>query len=146
MNEEMRACVERGMALLDKKLPGWHGTICKEDLDMSESTSCILGQLYETFEQGVMEVFGFHWLDDLGFDTIVAHGFVTGIDYVELEDIWKALLAQREQMQMCPLCPEWDTQYPISTDFFGSPCQVNGVACCEVCYNTHALTHEGVLA
>lgn len=271
MSEEMRACALRGMALLDAKRPGWDEQIEPEKLDMSESTSCVLGQLYETFEQGVMEVFGFHWLDDLGFDTIVAHGFVTNIDvtsidsveleqvwktllaereeqripteeveavgmseyneemracarrgialldakrpgwqskidvasldlshgnfcilgqvfgsyqqgltdlwditpdfvelpdgvtdaehrtimahgfvtnidYVELGQVWKALLAERADVQMCPLCPEWDTQYPVSTDFFGSPARVNGVACCEVCYNIHALTHGGPLS
>jgi hypothetical protein len=46
---------------------------------------------------------------------------------------------------LCSLCPEWDTRYPIGNDFFGSLCCINGVPCCEVCYNVYHLTHPGVV-
>jgi hypothetical protein len=43
---------------------------------------------------------------------------------------------------MCPLCPDWDSRYPIGNDFFGSPCMINGVRCCETCYRVYLLTSE----
>jgi hypothetical protein len=45
--QDEAACVARGAALLDEKLPGWHERIDLEILDLSETSVCVLGQLFE---------------------------------------------------------------------------------------------------
>jgi len=37
------------------------------------------------------------------------------------------------QRQLCPLCPEGE-QNEVSNGFVSEPCQIDGVACCEICY------------
>ena len=56
---------------------------------------------------------------------------------VPMEWIWHVICEI-----VCPLCPEWDTPNLIESGFFGDQCQVNGVDCCETCYNIHHLTNE----
>lgn len=43
--ESAQTRVERGAALLDKHVPGWHRRITLEELDLSSCQNCICGQL-----------------------------------------------------------------------------------------------------
>jgi hypothetical protein len=68
------------------------------------------------------------------------------VDFNNGESTWK--YAEDMLERMCPLCPQDltdatdDQCYPLENDFFGSACQINGVACCETCYNVHMLTSD----
>jgi hypothetical protein len=206
-NQEMIGQVKRGINILDEKHPGWQTHVDLENLDVSSGYRCILGQIFGSYELGIYDLFDIQWnndapdvVTDTEYHTIAHHGFVTSIDYHELEVVWKALLAEREAsmstneapllmagdrvrpvdgcvaagqigtvtdinafginvifddtsvwtyaedmlQKMCPLCPDWDECYPVGPDFFGGPCQIDGVACCEVCSNVHAVTHKEV--
>jgi len=61
--------------------------------------------------------------------------------YASFEEALKALLSKHGPV-LCPLCPDWDTRYPIGPDFFGEGCWINGVPCCETCYRVHHLTSD----
>ncbi len=61
--------------------------------------------------------------------------------YDTFEEALKVLLSKHGPVT-CPLCPDWDTRYPIGPDFFGEGCQINGVPCCEICYRVHMLTTD----
>ncbi len=56
--------------------------------------------------------------------------------YTSFEEAMQVLLTEHGPV-LCPLCPDWDTRYPIAPDFFGSPCMIDGTICCETCYNIH---------
>lgn len=48
--------VQRGIVFLDKQKPGWHCDINVDKIDMSHSDSCILGQLFGNYEDGLDEL------------------------------------------------------------------------------------------
>lgn len=50
--------VERGIALLDERVPGWRDRINLDDLDMGSITKCVLGQLFGQYVDGLNELFG----------------------------------------------------------------------------------------
>ena len=49
--------VQRGMALLDAKLPGWEEGIDLDKLDLWDCELCVLGQLFGDFVDGVLRLF-----------------------------------------------------------------------------------------
>src|SRR6266704_542294 len=44
--EKLRDKVERGVAMLDRELPGWRAKVNGKQLRMETCASCILGQLF----------------------------------------------------------------------------------------------------
>jgi len=94
--EQMMPAVEKGMALLDEKQPGWMHFINLASLDLGNSVSCVLGQIYGTYGEGLDHVFG---SDSDVFDVQYQdHGFVlhedgmggieTGVEYDHLTSVW----------------------------------------------------------
>ena len=53
---------------------------------------------------------------------------------------WITDTMTRMEQNLCPLCPDWDEINSLEDDFFGSPCEINGIACCDTCYRVHYLT------
>lgn len=51
------AQVERGFALLNHVAPGWQASIDIDWLNMVSSYSCILGQVYESYQTGIETIF-----------------------------------------------------------------------------------------
>lgn len=41
--------IERGMALLDEKVPGWEHRVDLKTLDLNDCTECVVGQLFQTY-------------------------------------------------------------------------------------------------
>lgn len=68
--------VERGVELLDERLPGWRNVIDQEKLDMGDCKQCILGQLFGDYERGLILLgvspsqFGFHTAGRATFDSM----------------------------------------------------------------------------
>lgn len=52
MATDVAARVARGVALLDEKVPGWVNKVDVEQLNVSNGTTCVLGQLYGEYNFG----------------------------------------------------------------------------------------------
>lgn len=50
--------VAKGAALLDRELPDWAREIDLERLDITQVDDCILGQLYTSWADGMISLFG----------------------------------------------------------------------------------------
>lgn len=62
--------VQKGAALLDKRVPGWAGRINQFTFDIDSFRLCVLGQLFGRYGDGIFELFG------LGYSTEPEdHGF-----------------------------------------------------------------------
>ncbi len=48
--------VEKGIAFLDERFPGWHNEIDVEKLDVMCAGRCVLGQLYGTYAGGLTKL------------------------------------------------------------------------------------------
>lgn len=59
--------VSAGVALLDKRMPGWREEIDIEIFDMYSPGACILGQLFGGYSQGLTELGGVGGVSN-GFD------------------------------------------------------------------------------
>lgn len=69
---QANAAVAKGAALLDQRRPGWEHDINLGRLDISFGSTCILGQLYGTYENGLAKVFVG---DSLAAEPAFEHGF-----------------------------------------------------------------------
>lgn len=61
--------VRRGMKLLDEHMPGWKDKLNVQQLDMSSSYACVLGQLYKSLLNGRQALKLSQWVD------VVNNGF-----------------------------------------------------------------------
>lgn len=50
---DIPANVQRGVELLDERLPGWRKRVNADDLSLSSDCDCILGQLFGSYDAGV---------------------------------------------------------------------------------------------
>jgi hypothetical protein len=88
--------VQRGIELLDAKVPGWASRINLDNLQLSDCVECVLGQLFGRFSKGA---------DELGLDycssKIRDHGFdaqpsdATG-DFQRLQKEWVRRIQERK--------------------------------------------------
>lgn len=91
----MEENVARGVALLDEKVPNWRERISAEDLEMSSTRSCILGQLFDHY------FYGLEWMfpatnDNGQFESSILHGFTTDTgSFYKLTALWKDELSKR---------------------------------------------------
>jgi len=88
----MTANVERGMALLDEKVPDWIDRVDPEKLHMSMGSGpcgCILSQLYGGFNEGCDALWLEDYPDDLGFTE-------RHINYPALTRIWRQKIRERK--------------------------------------------------
>src|SRR5437762_7608599 len=46
---------------------------------------------------------------------------------------WIEQTMTRIEQGLCPLCPDWDEVNSLEEDFFGEPCEIEGMKCCETC-------------
>ena len=78
--------VQRGMALLDDKNPGWERKIDLHILNMEDCHACILGQLYTEYSLGFkpLAIWSGH-----------PYGFNSSFYYHELTSAWKEAIRQR---------------------------------------------------
>lgn len=100
--ENARKAVRKGAAVLDKYadieggfFPGWRGRIDLENLDMSNTGKCVLGQLFGEYTDGT-EVLGLRWdqARKLAFDSN-AGNYEGNFTYHEAADAWREYLADR---------------------------------------------------
>ena len=71
LDPQIVARVRRGVAFLDKRVPGWREQVNPATLDISTHHYCVLGQLYGDYFAGCM------WLG-LSTEASVRNGFNTG--------------------------------------------------------------------
>jgi hypothetical protein len=95
--------VEAGALYLDDVAGhGWWDCIDLETLHMGETTNCVLGQLYGTYQRGLAEIYGPNVDDDgnVDDDLSVEHGF-TQAEYpycgswAPLTDAWSLVVRDR---------------------------------------------------
>jgi hypothetical protein len=79
--------VQNGIALLDAERPGWRSEIDLKMLDIAQSDTCVLGQLYDGFANGVNEL-------ELLTEKMDEYGFSTPYSYKVLTKHWKRNLAR----------------------------------------------------
>ena len=88
----LRQRVERGAALLDKKRrsPAWRKRINLDEFDIGDPCNCVLGQVYESFTDGLYKlgIYGSEWLG-LGFDTYA-------VDFGPLTRAWRKYLTEAQ--------------------------------------------------
>jgi hypothetical protein len=53
---DLSAKVKRMTAILDEKRPGWRDEIDVEKLDFNSIRNCVLGQLYGSYTQGLVDI------------------------------------------------------------------------------------------
>lgn len=90
----VKRCVNDGVALLDKYMPGWEHRIDRAQLDMHSCSRCILGQLYGEYVHG---------LTALGLLGGLQHGYNlpfnpevrATISYDDLARMWKEVILNR---------------------------------------------------
>jgi len=93
MLKELQQRVNRGIALLNEKRPGWADEIDLTKFAIDDPNRCILCQLYKTYYQGKFEL-------ALGYPRALEHGFTfdwcdNNVD--ELQTIWVAEITKRQQ-------------------------------------------------
>ena len=101
MSEQTVATIEervaKGAALLDQERPGWWQEIDLDTLSLRSGCDCVLGQLYESFDDGV-EILDLEWPEDSGFDL---EGWPTDRTQAwnDLTAAWRSLIEARRQAQ-----------------------------------------------
>ncbi len=75
--------VEKGMELLDAEAPeGWYGQIDTHALKLSDCSMCVLGQLWESFDNGVKALDLTNEDGEASYDEVVTYGFdIADSDY-----------------------------------------------------------------
>ncbi|MGW4128017.1 hypothetical protein [Amycolatopsis japonica] len=91
--ESLATRVRRGVALLDEKVPGWHQRIDVEELVISSSEHCILGQLFGLYSAGT---------DALKLTTGASQGFDLRLSdpdsgYAILDRLWQFVVRSRQE-------------------------------------------------
>jgi len=77
--------VRAGIALLDESGPtNWRARVDVDKLDLENPRSCVLGQVYGTFDDGMAAL-------DLSFFEGARYGFVTGLGLRYDRDSWRNL-------------------------------------------------------
>lgn len=103
--------VYRGATLLDRVIPGWENSVNLDALDMSSVESCILAQVFGTYNSGVEEL-GLPVLGDAAHDRVQSddcqHGFDNACFYNhrdpdtstfdDLDREWTAIIENRRSM------------------------------------------------
>lgn len=101
---ELQERVQRGMALLDKKRPGWRESINTEILDLSDGYCCVLGQVYNHFITGSHGLGLVHSGEEDPYtpqeeQNLLSHGFysLSSHEYDDLTATWKQALGLEAQ-------------------------------------------------
>jgi hypothetical protein len=110
--------VKRGAVLLDQERPGWRDEIDLATLDLSDGCSCILGQVFGYYSDGVWALFEVDLSDDDCFAEafeetedlriVVSHGFtidrpLRSYKWHLLQEAWRAELEGPASQQREPL-------------------------------------------
>lgn len=100
--EQADANVQRGMALLDEKVPDWLDAIVLDELELACTQTCILGQVCGHYSHGVDELGGEHMTYMEALRWSYHHGFNLLINSPEsqwqvLNDAWKAAILRRRK-------------------------------------------------
>lgn len=92
MTPTMSERIQRGIALLDERVPDWRTRVSARRLNTNSPWDCILGQLFGTYSTG---------LSNLGLGSVYpytigkAYGFdiENGEEYADLTAAWREVLA-----------------------------------------------------
>jgi hypothetical protein len=88
--EDFQLAAKKGAALLDEHHPGWARAIHQINLDLGDSTYCVLGQLYGDYHRGLSEL-EIPDSDELGFNLVVRRPW----DWVKLTKAWVGQIRER---------------------------------------------------
>jgi len=97
MDHTLPARVQRGMARLDERVPGWRHRLNQETLDMSSHEDGLLEQLFGSFATGhrVLRI-GMVSAARFGFDLACQAGEETTEDWEALTAEWQRQLVDSE--------------------------------------------------
>ncbi len=102
--DDVQERVANGAALLDEKIPGWELRINLQELNLSSCVTCVLGQLYGHYDEGMEEIFPAEVCEcgeeHLSMERSAPHGFsASGIDtgeqYTALDVEWTRVIKER---------------------------------------------------
>lgn len=89
--------VNRGIALLDAKVPGWFDKVDPEKINLHSNTNCILGQIFGHYQNGIeiLPVGGF--LPGKNRTQLEHHGFNphSGLHHVLSKRAWRKAIKAR---------------------------------------------------
>ena len=98
--------VNRGVVYLDRKFPDWETYVELENLDMGDSDSCVIAQIFGEYWQGIERLFWLrrrlHKLFGYVFYTIrpAYYGFhafsFDDLEYARLTTAWKTVITMRQ--------------------------------------------------
>lgn len=97
--ERQRA--EAGANLLDQNNPGWADRIDRKLLDINNLRQCVLGQLYQHFNNGITTLFpetGWQGAVECGFDARDGSMEKQKAEGEKLTTIWDKLILERRQI------------------------------------------------
>jgi len=99
LDEPREARVARGVALLDKNLPGWRTVVNPDTLSLHSDTDCVVGQLYGSYPAGwpALGLTSRVQATRYGFDAVSSDdwrsAWNTPVDEIEaLTEAWRAVL------------------------------------------------------
>ena len=99
--EDVMTRVERGAEWLDQVQPGWIDKIALQRLRLSDCMSCVLGQVFGTFQKGLISAHRFELFDSWRWAE--HHAFERRISesesYTDLGRAWKAYILARRASQ-----------------------------------------------
>ncbi len=100
LNEDAKLAVKRGIYWLDENHPGWEKKIDLDTFDISECSSCVVGQAIGDYNESIRDASGVNypeylgWAVEHGFESPVAMQYSMGIStnvsygYSEIETLW----------------------------------------------------------
>lgn len=112
MTMEILPSVQRGAALLDQAMPGWHDRIDTDRLDLRFTDRCVLGQLYggeyRSFQDGATTLSGvtdmvrrLDWAGEHGFWLLPGEEDDDRVDpeltYQVLTSDWRQVIDERRK-------------------------------------------------
>jgi len=92
--------VARGVALLDRKSPGWDDRVVLRRLNVDDSTRCVLGELYGTYDYGTFRLhLGGHQAARHGFQSMLFGQRRRDRDFAALTREWRNVIKGRRAVR-----------------------------------------------
>lgn len=91
--------IGRGVEVLDQQRPGWADEIQLEYLEMASGVSCVLGQVFDGYTTGLVELLSPEY-EGNEYAWSAEHGFVNDVDngvyYDDLQNGWMKVIKERQ--------------------------------------------------
>lgn len=79
MSSKYDPAIDKGIALLDAKVPEWCAKMQLAHLDLALGRSCVLGQVFGSYYDGLKALGVRNWGEDEGFFVLMKDGAFSGL-------------------------------------------------------------------